>query len=123
VTVDDEPTRDDDEAMGTRLVSLPAAMVVEVWGEVDLNTAFGITTSVVGAGMDAGPRPVVVDLREVTYLDSSGVRALTQAARTLRQELVVLAPSPVVQRVFRLVEADSFLRIIGDLTDLDGSAN
>lgn len=105
--------------MGTRRLELPHAMLVEVWGEVDLNTAFEMLTAVVGAGMEAGGRRVVVDLSGVTYLDSSGVRALAQAGRALDQRLAVLAPSPAVERVFRLVQADVMVHVIADLSELD----
>jgi anti-anti-sigma factor len=55
-----------------------ACTTVSVAGELDLATADDFTRAVRG-GLAAGA--VVIDLREVTFMDSSGVRALNTALR------------------------------------------
>jgi anti-anti-sigma factor len=53
-----------------------------------------------------GERRVVVDLSELTFIDSSGISVLVVAARAAnveQQAFVVAAPTPNVQRVFDIV--------------------
>jgi anti-sigma B factor antagonist len=62
---------------------------------------------------DAAPGRVVLDLAQVTFIDSSGlgaiVAALKQLAPTRRLELAGLTPA--VEKVFRLTRMDSVFRI------------
>src|SRR6266496_3765460 len=60
---------------GIKVVRAEQATTLEVAGEVDLSTAEELTQ----AGLDAlaeGARAVIVDLTDVTFLDSSGLAAL-----------------------------------------------
>jgi anti-sigma B factor antagonist len=82
--------------------------VVYVAGEVDLATAHLIVDHVAAALLDHSPW-VVVDLRQVTFLDSAGVDALL-AARDLAVAaggaLRIAGPGPLVLKVLRLTEVD-----------------
>ncbi len=51
--------------------------VVRPLGEIDIATADAMQQQITDAG--AGGTPVLVDLRDVTFMDSSGVRALVRA--------------------------------------------
>ncbi|WP_434616889.1 STAS domain-containing protein [Tabrizicola sp. M-4] len=61
---------------------------------------------------EAGAR-VVLDLSEVTFLDSSGLGAVVAAQRFLRagQVLELAALTPAVARVFRLTRMDTVFAI------------
>jgi anti-anti-sigma factor len=53
-----------------------------------------------------GERKLVIDLSELTFIDSSGISVLVSAARsaaTAQAAFVVAAPTPNVQRVFDIV--------------------
>jgi anti-sigma B factor antagonist len=57
---------------------------------------------------------VVVDLSELTFIDSSGISVLVTAARAASAErgtLVVAAPSPHVRRVFDIVKLSELMAI------------
>ena len=85
-------------------------------GELDLAMADELVETVVP--MIEGPAAqVTLDLRQLSFVDSSGIRALISiAARLSDGTLKLVAPSPAVARVLELVRADSFpnLRIERD---------
>src|SRR5881397_2465567 len=67
---------------------------VEVSGELDIASTPGFERAVEDA-LRAGPERVMIDLREVTFIDSSGIHALLRVRRrATAQEIgfVVLRP-------------------------------
>jgi anti-sigma B factor antagonist len=88
------------------------AVVVHVEGEVDASVDERLADVILlgGSGLD-----VVVDMSGVTFLDSTGLRALIRAKRAcdvLDRRFVVIAPSTVVRRVFEIAGVDGFLTIV-----------
>ncbi len=73
--------------------------VVAVAGEVDLETAPELERRLVEV-LERGT-PVIVDLDECTYMDSSGFRTLHRAAG-LGRIVLVLSPGASLARVVRL---------------------
>jgi anti-anti-sigma factor len=68
-------------------------------GELDLATAQDLVSAI--RARPGGDRPLTLDFSRVGFMDSSGLRALLEAA-TGRDEgdaLVVLDPTPQVRRV------------------------
>jgi anti-anti-sigma factor len=84
-------------------------IVVGAQGELDIAATTGLRAAVLGAGRHAGH--VVVDLREVTFLDTFALRELVSLQHECRhgQTLHVL-PGEGVQRVLDLAQARSSLR-------------
>jgi anti-anti-sigma factor len=84
-------------------------------GEVDLATAGGLRKQL-DELLDVGWRDVLADLREVTFMDTSGVHVLLDAARRAHAEDVKLAvlvdPGPV-RELLRLTAADRILTLVG----------
>jgi anti-sigma B factor antagonist len=73
-------------------------------GEVDLATV-GEVRARVEELRSAGFTRVALDLREVTFLDSSGLHLILELATSAREggwELAVIEGSPDVQRVFEI---------------------
>src|SRR5262245_2987030 len=91
--------------------------VVVIRGELDLATAPELER-VIGEHLDAGD-DVVVDLRELAFMDSSGLRVLVAAhARTgggEQQFLIVRPPerSPIA-RILSIAGLESELNLIDD---------
>ncbi|MFC0508384.1 STAS domain-containing protein [Micromonospora costi] len=86
-------------------------------GEVDMATADTLHAALGGALERPGTRSVVVDLAEVGFLDSSGVRVLVSAAMTARRDgvaLRVVDPQPVVARVLRITAVGPLLGLPAD---------
>ena len=91
-------------AAGTALVALE--------GELDLATAPELDETLEGLG-DA---PVIVDLRELDYCDSVGLRLLLQRDAEAQQRgqrlAVVPGRAPVVERLFEATDAGERLRLV-----------
>ena len=90
-------------------------VIVRVGGELDLNVA-----SDVGASVDellgVGFTRIVVDLREVSFLDSAGVHMLVATQRSAERHdagLSLVAVPPSVRRVLDLTATASLLTIDG----------
>ncbi len=74
-------------------------------GELDMATAGGLTELLLTAPGDA---PLVLDFSGVSFMDSSGLRALLEGAGLPNGEgpVVVQDPSPQVRRVFEITIPD-----------------
>jgi anti-anti-sigma factor len=96
------------------------ATVVRVAGELDLSE----TTSFEGKMLEVeqGQPPIlVIDLRELRFMDSSGLRMILEADARARREarrlVVVQGPEPV-HRVFLIALLDKRLEFVEDLEAL-----
>ncbi|WP_208115581.1 STAS domain-containing protein [Labedaea rhizosphaerae] len=79
-------------------------VVVAVAGEVDLDTAPDMSAAVLSCIDEAGGGPCVLDLTEVTFLDSAGLTVLLKASlRAERHEehlrIVVDSNRPVIRPI------------------------
>ncbi len=83
--------------------------VVAVSGELDLDTMVELSNALAGGG---GHATTVVDLRGLTFIDSSGVSGVLAAARRARDagsRLVCVPGPPPIQRIFELTGVDTVL--------------
>jgi anti-sigma B factor antagonist len=69
-------------------------VVVRLAGEIDLYNVAEVSSALAQAGRDASER-LVVDLAEVSFLDSTALGALLEAERSLRHETRFLLAGPV----------------------------
>jgi anti-sigma B factor antagonist len=80
--------------------------LVELFGSLDMAAAPRVRLEV-HALLHAGHRRLVLDLRGVDFLDSTGlglIVALRKRARTLDGELEIVVDSPRVRRVFEITD-------------------
>jgi anti-anti-sigma factor len=90
---------------------LSGAPGVVVRGEIDIDTAPRLTAAL-DAAMRESQGAFVVDLCDVTFLDSSGVSVLVHARAFLgRQDrdLVIVCPPGSARRIFHLAGIDDLL--------------
>jgi anti-sigma B factor antagonist len=84
-----------------------------VAGELDLATAGGLRDQIAEL-LDVGWRDVLVDLREVAFMDTSGVHVLLDADERARAEgvrlAVIVEPGPV-RELLRLTATDQILTL------------
>jgi anti-sigma B factor antagonist len=85
---------------------LAGAPGVAVRGEVDINTVTQLSEALDEA-VRTSTGALVVDLRDVVFLGSTGLTALVRARAQLgreERELVIVCPPGPVRRLFELVE-------------------
>ena len=101
--------------------SEPYGVLASLSGEIDLSTVEGVESEL-RAAMDSGNGGVAVDLREVSFLDSSGLRLLLRLHKELGDEgrrLIVVQGPRRVARVFELTGAEDQLEIVTDPAEIE----
>ena len=99
-----------------RAARVQGAYVVAPAGELDLGTV-----DEVRAALDRRPpesEALVLDLRGLTFFDTSGMRLIVQAAQDARENghrLAILRGSADVQQLFRLARIEDRLPFFDDL--------
>ena len=101
----------------------PDGVHVELSGELDLATAPKLEDELSRVEGD-GPDVIVLDLRPLAFMDSSGLRALLSAdarARESGRRLVLIRGDERVQRVLRITRLDERLEIVDDVDAVAGT--
>lgn len=90
--------------MNVRVTQLEKTPLLETWGDIDHNNCGFIETALKEA-FDSGSTVVLLDLSQVTYIDSGGLSVLLSAVRSLRGRgwLGVIAPNANVGRLIEIV--------------------
>lgn len=97
--------------------------VVTVAGEVDLSWSTELRDAIL-KGLDAS-KPVLVELSQVSYIDSSGMASFVegyQRARKARLKFMLVAASPPVMAVLKLARLDRVLPLAPDLATAHAAA-
>jgi anti-sigma B factor antagonist len=92
--------------------------VVRVQGEVDAATAPRVGETI--NRLLGRKERVVLDLRDVDFMDLHGLGVLLRATRRARSDggsIAIARPSPTVRRLIELVHAENELRVLPDGTD------
>jgi anti-sigma B factor antagonist len=90
---------------------------VAVVGELDVYTAPALEEAL-GELIDGGATVLVVDLAEVSFLDSTGLGLIIKVLKWTREQggtLTVVADSEKVLKVFRITGLDSVITIVPTL--------
>ncbi len=90
-------------------------LVLTLHGELDLSTAGLLTDAADDLG---GATRLVLDLAELSFIDSAGLRALMNLdlrARSEGWDLALAVPAPVVLRLLKLTGFDKRLDILDRL--------
>lgn len=115
-----DPTDPGEPVDGVRSITPPAAWtVVPVAGDLDFYSAPELATAVHAVtGDTGGPHRVVLDLREVAYMDSTGLRILLGMARDLRENggaLRLAGPGDLVVRLLDVTQVAPLLPAYADV--------
>ena len=109
-------------AFHTSLTSAGDA-VIALTGELDLSGAAPLEEEIDRLAAEDGVRRVVLDLRELEFMDSSGLRLVALAERRLaaaERDLVLVRGREAVQRVFAITRMDEHLTFVDGPEALDG---
>src|ERR1700761_9141921 len=93
------------------------AVRIALRGELDLAHAYTFDEELRRVE-EARPHTVVLDLRELAFLDSCGLARLLAArrrARRLGHRLLIVRGSPNVQRLFALAAVDEAFEIVSEV--------
>ena len=97
---------------GTRSAGDRDVAYLAVAGEVDLSNAENLR-----AALDDCPpngSGVVIDMSGVSFMDSSGLAVILEAARDREARLIVVAaPGSAVERLLEMTEAAGWVRLMG----------
>jgi len=91
------------------------AIVVSLQGEIDMHHTPGVHRTLTSA-CEKKPARLVVNLRDVTYMDSSGIGTLVEVLRKVKGydgKLVLCAVNERVMSVFEITKLDQFFTIVG----------
>jgi anti-anti-sigma factor len=95
---------------------LPSGLAFTVSGELDLATAPELRERL-GAAVDSGMTRIVVDLREVTFMDSIGLAAIVHVRSRVGADgrlALVVAPDSYAQLVLEITGMPRALAIFAD---------
>lgn len=90
-------------------------------GEMDLVSAGDFNATFERVSSDDGVRHVVVDLRGLSFIDSTGLEGIFRADAKARRDgfnLAVVKGPPLINRIFLLTGADRRLVMVDDPQDL-----
>lgn len=107
--------------MPTKLSIVPeyrgGSVLLLVSGEIDLSTSARVSEAVEHARNPG--TPLILDLTEVEFVDSSGARAIAQADQELEAngERLLTVPSRAVRRVVQLGGLDQVLHLCANVDE------
>jgi anti-sigma B factor antagonist len=94
-------------------------LVLTPMGEIDLSRAPALRTHLSQAIAGKPPR-LIIDLREVPYMDSSGVATFVEAMQLARRndsKLVLCGLQERVRSIFEIARLDMVFTIVGDCNE------
>jgi anti-anti-sigma factor len=88
-----------------------ATAVVRVRGELDYSSSDRLGSAIEGT-QQADAQPVVVDLSECRYIDSTVLTVLIRASKTLGDTLRIVVPlDSHIRRIFAITNLDRMLNL------------
>ncbi len=98
-----------------KLVELiDGTLTVTLAGQIKLEATGPVLQFVTGLFEEHKPRSLVLDCRDVSFIDSQGLSMLLQIHRTCREAGCALSlrdPSPFLRDLLRLTRIDSYLQV------------
>lgn len=94
--------------------------VITVSGEVDLATSPDLDTAIIGS-VDSGAKSIVIDLKDVSFMDSSGLGVIVRGLKRCREadkDLDLVITSDRVLKVFGITGLDQVIPIHDSIEDI-----
>ena len=104
-------------ALSFDITETAEAVVVALAGELDVRGSAALDPELRRLASEPGPPVLVLDLRGLRFMDSSGLRTVVMADSALRAEgrrLELVRGEPEVQRVFEVTRMDERLTFVDD---------
>jgi anti-anti-sigma factor len=107
-----------DDGVSIDLDRRDGVVVLRVRGEVDMANATDTSTRLLSASGDGSS--IVLDLGELTYIDSAGIRMLfdlsEQLARDQRRLVLAVGHDAPVRRALEITKLDTLVAVASSLT-------
>ena len=97
-----------------------SATVLRVYGEIDVSTAGELRETLLQLFARQWPKHLVVDLTDVTFLDSTGIGVLVGAHKRVTKEggwFTVVVGTPLVRKTVQLAGLLRIWRVISTVDD------
>jgi len=97
------------------------AFTVQPAGSLDSETS-GVLERQLGLLLEASPKAVVLDLKDLAYISSAGVRVVLAAKKALKgkkADLFLANPQPQIRKVLEIIRAAPGLDIFESVEELD----
>lgn len=95
---------------------LPDGLLLTVKGDIDFGSSPDLRSALLSA-LQSKPARLVIDLSEVTYMDSSGIATFIEALQLQRKsgrKLILSALQPKVVSIFEIAKLDTLFTIALD---------
>lgn len=99
----------------------PRGTTLKITGQLDTDTAPQMAP-VIAQLRQSPPNILILDLKDLTYISSAGLRCMFQMKKLVNSELgrlVVSQPTPQVQKVFDIIKAVPVQSVFTSEAELD----
>src|SRR5262245_58970897 len=104
-------------------VPIPNGTVLRLRGSLTYDQRLATVREVCSQIKTAGLKRIIVDLRAVPSIDSSGLSALLKIRQTFQEtKVVLLSPSDRVRTTLEMMRVSSLFEIVTDESDLPADA-
>lgn len=108
---------DPSDPFATNASDGPYGPVLAVTGELDLATAPRLLEAAEQALARRPGAPLAIELSGLTFIDSSGLRALLSIAAHTRGRVALVGPTPAVGRILDMTGTGDLLPVVGGVDD------
>ncbi len=108
-----EPNQREKELLEAEIKSVGTHALVALAGEVDVSTVGQLYEQLAALQRD-DVRHLVLNMSEVTFVDSAGLSVLVTLHKRMESvngELIIFSPSAQLRRLFQLTGLDSYVNI------------
>ena len=91
-------------------VAPSGAQEITLGGELDISNVDALRTSLQPL-LEQGPDIIVFDLRELRFMDSSGIAVLLEVAQRV-PTVEIREPTPVIKRIIEATGLSEILRVV-----------
>lgn len=97
-----------------------AIPIIESFGEADISNISAFKDALAYA-VESGLKEIIVDLRRMDFMDSSGFNTLVQSARQLEEtnggKMVIICPRTHIEQCIRLLGIDALIPVFHTLSE------
>ena len=95
--------------------------VISISGSIDTNT-YSVLEKEIELTMQSSPKAIVLDMKDVNYISSAGVRVVLKAQKMMRKnkgEFSLVNLQPQIKKVFDIINALPDLHIFVSIEEMD----